>query len=219
MRKLGLCALSLCLLFSMTACGDKKTDDKTETTVAESTTEATSDAGSEASTDAAKKDSKDTTEKAKDDKADSKTESKSEEKTEATTEATTAATPVAEETPTEVQSTGKTVTLYYQDGSTETLSEETDGTYIASNGARYYLGEDGVYRARGYEDLYTSMPEVSGSSVKTVTAFYSNGTTESLTQQSDGTWQAPNGASYTLGDDGTYHADGFQDLYSTNPAQ
>lgn len=218
MRKLGLCALSLCLLFSMTACGDKKTDDKTETTVAESTTEATSDAGSEASTDAAKKDSKDTTEKAKDDKADSKTESKSE-KTEATTEATTAAAPVAEETPTEVQSTGKTVTLYYQDGSTETLSEETDGTYVASNGARYYLGEDGVYRARGYEDLYTSMPEVSGSSVKTVTAFYSNGTTESLTQQSDGTWQAPNGASYTLGDDGTYHADGFQDLYSTNPAQ
>ena len=218
MRKLGLCALSLCLLFSMTACGDKKTDDKTETTVAESTTEATSDAGSEASTDAAKKDSKDTTEKAKDDKADSKTESKSE-KTEATTEATTAATPVAEETPTEVQSTGKTVTLYYQDGSTETLSEETDGTYVASNGARYYLGEDGVYRARGYEDLYTSMPEVSGSSVKTVTAFYSNGTTESLTQQNDGTWQAPNGASYTLGDDGTYHADGFQDLYSTNPAQ
>lgn len=220
MRKFGIGLLTICMLFSFTACGDKKTDEVT--TVTETTTEANSDTTTEASKDSnteAKKDKKDTKADSKDSKSESKSETTTESKSESSTEVTTSAVADTVEEPTTAQSTGATITLYYQDGSKETLSEDSDGTYLASNGARYYLGEDGVYRARGYEDLYTSMPEVSNPTVKTVTAFYENGTTESLTEQSDGTWTAPNGAVYYLGEDGTYRARGFQDLYTTNPAQ
>ena len=223
MRKFGIGLLAVCMLFSLTACGDKKTDDTA--TVTEATTETAADSTTEAATDSNKDSNKEsTTEAKKDTKTDSKDkpenkEDKTENKTEATTQATTAASTNNEEAPTTAQATGATITLYYQDGSKETLSEDSDGTYLASNGARYYLGEDGVYRARGYEDLYTSMPEVSNPTVKTVTAFYDNGTTEALTEQGDGTWKAPNGAVYYLGEDGVYRANGFQDLYTTNPAQ
>ena len=51
-----------------------------------------------------------------------------------------------------------TVSAYRADGSSVTLEDCGDGTWKDENGMRYYLGEDGVLRARGAEDLYTSYP-------------------------------------------------------------
>ena len=220
MRKLLLCVLSICLLFSITACGSDKKD------TAEATT-AAAEVSTEATTGAEKDAKKDTTEAKADNKKDDKTEAKTETEKDTAKETTkdnsdNSASADTTEAPTTAKSTGATITLYYQNGNTETLTEDTDGTYIAaSNGARYYLGEDGVYRARGYEDLYTSKPEASAdsSAANTMTAYYENGTTESLTEDSDGTWLAPNGARYYLGDDGVLRATGYLDLYTTNPAQ
>ena len=81
--------------------------------------------------------------------------------TQAATEATTAAqtTQAATEAATEAPASAEaTVTAYYEDGATETLTDQGDGTFKTPKGAVYYLGDDGVYRARGYTDLYTTNP-------------------------------------------------------------
>lgn len=50
--------------------------------------------------------------------------------------------------------TGRTMTVYYDDGSPETVAQYEDGTWLAPNGAFYLVGIDGVLRAEGYPDLY-----------------------------------------------------------------
>lgn len=52
-----------------------------------------------------------------------------------------------------------TVTAFYEDGAEEILTKEEDGTFLNGKGARYYLGDDGVYRCKGYADLYVQKPE------------------------------------------------------------
>ena len=47
-----------------------------------------------------------------------------------------------------------TMTAYRADGSSMILEDCGDGTWKSADGAAYYLGEDGVLRARGAEDLY-----------------------------------------------------------------
>ena len=54
--------------------------------------------------------------------------------------------------------TGRTMTAYYTNGSTTTVSEFSDGTWQTSDGTPYYLGDDDVLRARGSSDLYTYNP-------------------------------------------------------------
>ena len=55
--------------------------------------------------------------------------------------------------------TGETVVAYYEDGNTETLISQRDGTTFKTlKGAVYYLGMDGVYRCKGYADLYAKKP-------------------------------------------------------------
>ena len=61
------------------------------------------------------------------------------------------------ETPAETQS-ANTMTAYRADGSAVVLEDCGDGTWKDADGLLYYLGEDGVLRARGAEDLYTVDP-------------------------------------------------------------
>lgn len=60
-----------------------------------------------------------------------------------------------------------TMTAYRADGSAVTLEDGGDGTtWIDENGLLYYLGEDGVLRARGYEDLYSEAPSAEAEPVR-----------------------------------------------------
>ena len=43
-------------------------------------------------------------------------------------------------------------------GTTEFITEYNDGTWRTASGVIYYLGTDGILRARGYADLYSSRP-------------------------------------------------------------
>lgn len=52
------------------------------------------------------------------------------------------------------------MTAFRADGSAVILEDCGDGTWKDANGPLYYLGEDGVLRARGAEDLYTQVPPV-----------------------------------------------------------
>lgn len=54
--------------------------------------------------------------------------------------------------------TKNTMTAYHADGSTVILEDCGDETWRDANGSIYYLGEDGILRARGSEDLYTDIP-------------------------------------------------------------
>ena len=56
------------------------------------------------------------------------------------------------------QSYGRSMTVYYANGAAETVWENGDGTWRTSGGLTYYLGVDGVLRARGAADLYTYIP-------------------------------------------------------------
>ena len=54
--------------------------------------------------------------------------------------------------------TGRTMTAYFADGSTTTLSELGDGSWQAPSGALYALGTDDVLRSSGSTDLFTYNP-------------------------------------------------------------
>ena len=54
--------------------------------------------------------------------------------------------------------TGRTMTVYYVNGATEFVTEYNDGTWRTAAGVAYYLGTDGILRARGAADLYTRYP-------------------------------------------------------------
>ena len=54
--------------------------------------------------------------------------------------------------------TGKTMTVYRADGKSEKVTEYNDATWRTQGGLVYYLGSDGVLRARGQNDLYTVKP-------------------------------------------------------------
>ena len=56
------------------------------------------------------------------------------------------------------QALGRTMTVYRLDGTQVYVSEYSDGTWKTADGRVYYLGTDGVLRARGFEDLYTESP-------------------------------------------------------------
>lgn len=70
---------------------------------------------------------------------------------------TPAAEPQVSGTETEVQAPN-TMTAYRADGSAVILEFFEDGVWKDENELLYYLGEDGVLRARGAEDLYTEVP-------------------------------------------------------------
>lgn len=111
----------------------------------------------------------------------------------------------------------ETVTAYYEDGAEEVLTKEEDGTFLTLKGARYYLGDDGVYRCKGYADLYATKPQAIRPQEGTVTAFYEDGAEEILTKEEDGTFLNGKGARYYLGDDGVYRCKGYADLYVQKP--
>ena len=54
--------------------------------------------------------------------------------------------------------TGGSLTVYTSTGAAVTLMQQNDGTWKTPGGVLYYLGTDGVLRARGMEDLYTYNP-------------------------------------------------------------
>ena len=54
--------------------------------------------------------------------------------------------------------TGRTMTAYYADGSTTTVSELSDGSWQGPGGAVYTLGSDDMLRSSGSTDLYTYNP-------------------------------------------------------------
>ena len=117
------------------------------------------------------------------------------------------------------QATGRTMTVYYDDGTAVMVREAGDGTWITPSEEVYYLGDDGVLRGRGEADLYTSDPTpVSQPSVYSYTAYYADGTPELVTQNEDGTWTSSGGVIYYLGTDGVMRANGAGELYAYNPA-
>ena len=67
--------------------------------------------------------------------------------------------PNGEDDELENQALGNSMTVYYEDGTEETVTNNVDeGTWETSAGAVYYLGDDGVLRAKGYPDLYVDNP-------------------------------------------------------------
>ncbi len=54
--------------------------------------------------------------------------------------------------------TGKTMTVYRADGTKETVTEYNDSTWRTAGGNVYYLGSDGILRAKGQADLYVKKP-------------------------------------------------------------
>ena len=53
---------------------------------------------------------------------------------------------------------GQIMFAYTADGAEIRLTEDSDGTWLSPDGAKYYLSDDGVLRARGYDDLFTTNP-------------------------------------------------------------
>ena len=53
---------------------------------------------------------------------------------------------------------GQIMFAYTADGAEIRLTEDSDGTWVSPDGAKYYLSADGVLRARGYDDLFTTNP-------------------------------------------------------------
>ena len=58
-----------------------------------------------------------------------------------------------------VPESADTMTAYRADGTSVTLNDRGDGTWKDPNGTIYYRGEDGVWRARGAEDLYSDITD------------------------------------------------------------
>lgn len=213
-----LIVLSLC--FALTACG--------------SDSEQTDSKGNEVTTSksAAKEDKKESKEEKKESKesGDATTEAAASDGSGETTEA---ATEKAEDS-SEPQPTGNSITVYNDDGVEVTLLENSDGTYSTNDGVLYYMGDDGILRAKGYEDLYTERPvyeetdeedddeevELENQSLgESMTVYYEDGTEETVTNNVDeGTWVTNSGTVYYMGDDGVLRAKGAPDLYTTNPA-
>ena len=52
---------------------------------------------------------------------------------------------------------------------------------------------------------------------RTMTAYAINGSTTTVSELSDGTWQDPSGTIYSLGNDDVLHSGGSADLYTYNP--
>ena len=121
--------------------------------------------------------------------------------------------------------TGNNIIAYYASGATVYLYEYGDGSWRTSNGVFYYKGSDGIWRGRNAPDLYAYNPSYypytpSGGtqpSGNTMIAYYSSGTAEILTSNSDGTWRTSNGVTYYMGTDGVLRAKNAPDLYTYNP--
>ncbi len=125
------------------------------------------------------------------------------------------------------QLTGKTMTVYYENGSSLLVAEFGDGTWRTWEGAVYYLGTDGILRGRNNPDLYTYVPsgtssgssaDASQSTGRTMTVYYSDGTSVLVREAADGTWLTPSEEVYYLGDDGTLRCTGEADLYTSDPS-
>ena len=56
------------------------------------------------------------------------------------------------------QPRGTTMTVYSVNGTPFSVTQYSDDTWRTASGIAYYLGTDGIMRARGYEDLYTRYP-------------------------------------------------------------
>ncbi len=116
------------------------------------------------------------------------------------------------------QPTGRTMTAYYINGSTEFLTEYNDSTWRTASGLVYYLGTDNILRANGAPDLYvnnpSALPQPTG---RTMTAYYLNGTPVLISEYNDGTWRTAAGVVYYAGTDGILRARGAADLYTYNP--
>ena len=50
------------------------------------------------------------------------------------------------------------MTVYSVNGTPFSVTQYSDDTWRTASGIAYYLGTDGIMRARGYEDLYTRYP-------------------------------------------------------------
>ena len=60
--------------------------------------------------------------------------------------------------PEDAEQSESTTTVYTAAGTPVEVTEDSDGTWLTADQVRYYLGEDGVLRARGAEDLYLEKP-------------------------------------------------------------
>ena len=116
------------------------------------------------------------------------------------------------------KATGKTRTVYQQDGTTVDVAEYSDGTWRTAAGVAYAMGVDGVLRAQGQPDLYTAQPAADAQPTgRIMIVYYADGSTVNVSQYSDSTWRTSAGAVYYLGEDGILRAQGLVDLYTYDP--
>ena len=115
--------------------------------------------------------------------------------------------------------TGVSAFAFYEDGTVTYVYQRTDGTWEIDSGIVYYLGTDGVYRSRGYADLYTQQPHPTPYRTGvTMTAYYYNGNATTLYEMSDASWMTDEGGIYTEGMNGVLHCtNGYADLYANAP--
>ncbi len=112
--------------------------------------------------------------------------------------------------------TGDAMIVYYSSGASERVSAYSDGSWRTSAGTVYYMGTDGVLHSGGRPDLYTYVPGSGGQQPagNVMVAYYSNGSVEYLTPNSDGTWRTAAGLTYTMGTDGVLRTKSGAELYT-----
>ena len=137
-KKIMLLCAMCGIMMAVTACGDNADEKDTI-----NTTEASEDA---------------TEEKKVSDNASGSTETVTTAQVSTEITAASSITEAAKESVKEETASKKTMTVYHGDGSDETVTEDSDGTWLTAGGKRYYLGDDGILRARGEEDLYVNNP-------------------------------------------------------------
>ena len=124
--------------------------------------------------------------------------------------------------------TGNSVTVYWGDGTPETLYEYSDGNWYTEGGLAFANGGDGNYYRTDGQTLYGYVGNNrSGSgngegdnpypTGNTVDLFWSDGTRTTLYEYEDGYWYTPNGIAFTRGDDGNYYNSEGLNLYWYNP--
>ena len=228
MKKLISLLIVLSLSFMLVACGSDNS--RKESKDSEVTTSSSSDKKEKAEK-TEKTDNEESKESKDSDKSDVSSES-----SESSESNESAESQKSEESTTEASEpspTDNTIVVYNSDGEEVKLTENTDGTWTTEDGVIYYMGEDKIFRAKGYPNLYMIVTDTEESTEESnadddqfenqslgnsMTVYYEDGTEETVTNNVDeGTWVTSAGAVYYLGEDGVLRAKGYPDLYVENP--
>ena len=122
------------------------------------------------------------------------------------------------------------MTVYSVYGVPLQVYSNSDGTWRTADGTVYYMGTDGVLRARGQQDLYPYNPIYNPSTPSYTPpytpsseqrdysgewrfAYTASGARVVVNNRGDGVWRSETGILYYEGTDGVLRARGADDLY------